>query len=109
MSVLIYVQDLSQLEANCGREYAAGIRGNCDTQVFYRPTETSTAKYVTDRAGKTSIPYLNVVTDGWGEVKSESQVWKHHELITVSELMLSLLFRNCAYYLETNWRNMQGS
>lgn len=81
MSVLIYVQDLSQLEANYGRDYAAGIRGNCDTQVFYRPTETSTAKYVTDRAGKTSIPYLNVVTDGWGEVKSESQVWKDRELI----------------------------
>jgi len=87
ISTMIYVQDLSQLEAAYGREHAATIRSNCDTQVYYRPTDNLTAKYVTDRAGKTSIKWLNVTTDGWGNLERQSQTWKDRELITMSEFM----------------------
>jgi type IV secretory pathway TraG/TraD family ATPase VirD4 len=87
MSALIYVQDLSQLEAAYGREHAATIRSNCDTQVYYRPNDTLTARYVSERAGKTSVAWLDVTTDGWGNLERQSRTWKDRELITVSELM----------------------
>lgn len=87
ISTLIYVQDLAQLEAAYGREHAATIRSNCDTQVYYRPTDNFTAKYVTDRAGKTSVKWLDVTTDGWGNLERQSETWKDRELITVSEFM----------------------
>jgi type IV secretory pathway TraG/TraD family ATPase VirD4 len=87
MSALIYVQDLSQLEAAYGREHATTIRSNCDTQVYYRPNDTLTARYVSERAGKTSVAWLDVTTDGWGNLERQSRTWKDRELITVSELM----------------------
>ena len=87
MSALIYVQDLSQLEAAYGREHATTIRSNCDTQVYYRPNDTLTARYVSERAGKTSVAWLDVTTDGWGNLERQSRTWRDRELITVSELM----------------------
>lgn len=89
MSALIYLQDLSQLEAAYSREHATTIRSNCDTQVYYRPTDNLTAKYVTDRAGKTSVRWLNVAStvSETHTSATASWTWKDRELITVSELM----------------------
>lgn len=89
ISALIYVQDLAQLDAAYGREQAATIRSNCDTQVYYRPTDTLTAKYVADRAGKTSVKWLNTsnTVSETNSSETASWTWKDRELISVSEFM----------------------
>jgi len=89
MSALIYVQDLAQLEATYGRANATTIRGNCDTQVFYRPNDPLTARYVTERAGKTSVKWLNTSTsvNSYGTTESASWTWRDRDLITPSEFM----------------------
>ena len=89
ISALIYVQDLAQLETAYGREQAATIRSNCDTQVYYRPTDNLTAKYVADRAGKTSVKWLNTsnTVSEMNSSETASWTWKDRELISVSEFM----------------------
>lgn len=89
ISALIYVQDLAQLDVAYGREQAATIRSNCDTQVYYRPTDNLTAKVVADRAGKTSVKWLNTsnTVSETNSSETTSWTWKDRELISVSEFM----------------------
>lgn len=55
MTAMIYVQDLPQFESIYGKAAAATIRGNCHTQVFYRPLEHVTASYISDLLGKRAV------------------------------------------------------
>jgi type IV secretory pathway TraG/TraD family ATPase VirD4 len=51
MSAAIYVQDLDQLESAYGRAGAQTIRSNCHTQIYYRPTDYSTASHISRTCG----------------------------------------------------------
>ncbi len=55
MSAMVFVQALSQLEHSYERDGAATIRGNCHTQVFFRPEELKTAEYISERCGNTTL------------------------------------------------------
>src|SRR5215204_3465651 len=84
MSALIYVQDLAQLEAAYGRSEAQVIRGNCHTQVYYRPTDYDTAAHVSRRCGQTSVRDVHV-SGTFGENRSYGQ--RARELVTPDEVM----------------------
>jgi len=84
MSALIYVQDLAQLEAAYGRSEAQVIRGNCHTQLYYRPTDYDTAAHVSRRCGQTSVRDVHV-SGTFGENRSYGQ--RARELVTPDEVM----------------------
>jgi type IV secretion system protein VirD4 len=50
----ISVQSLSQLEAVYGRARATVLRENMESQIYYRPADLQTAKYLEDRLGMRS-------------------------------------------------------
>jgi type IV secretion system protein VirD4 len=81
MSALVYVQDLSQLESAYGRQQAQTIRGNCHTQVYYRPTEHDTAERVSRMTGKKSVQDIRVSSGG-----QHSEGLRERELITPDEV-----------------------
>jgi type IV secretion system protein VirD4 len=84
MSALIYVQDLAQLEAAYGRYEAQVIRGNCHTQLYYRPTDYDTAAPVSRRCGQMSVRDVHV-SGTFGEKRSYGQ--RARELVTPDEVM----------------------
>jgi type IV secretion system protein VirD4 len=55
MTAMVFIQALSQLEHSYEKDGAATIRGNCHTQVFYRPEELKTAEYISERCGNTTL------------------------------------------------------
>ncbi len=81
MSALVYVQDLSQLESAYGRQQAQTIRGNCHTQLYYRPTEHDTAERISRMTGKTSVRDIRVSSGG-----QHSEGLRERELITPDEV-----------------------
>jgi type IV secretion system protein VirD4 len=81
MSAMIYVQDLGQLVASYGREKAQTIRGNCHTQVYYRPTDYDTAAFVSRLSGKTSVQDVRVSSSG-----EHSMGVRERELVTPDEV-----------------------
>ena len=50
----ISVQSLSQLETVYGRSRADTLRNNMESQIYYRPADLQTAKYLEDRLGTRS-------------------------------------------------------
>lgn len=50
----ISVQSLSQLETVYGRSRATILRDNMESQIYYRPADLATAKYLEDRLGTRS-------------------------------------------------------
>ena len=54
ISLWLAVQSLSQLESVYGRARAQVLRDNMDSQLFYRPTDIQTAKYLEERIGNVS-------------------------------------------------------
>ena len=50
----ISVQSLSQLETVYGKSRADTLRNNMETQIYYRPADLQTAKYLEDRLGTRS-------------------------------------------------------
>ncbi|MDP9477822.1 MAG: type IV secretory system conjugative DNA transfer family protein, partial [Actinomycetota bacterium] len=81
MSALVYVQDLSQLESAYGRQQAQTVRGNCHTQVYYRPTEHDTAERISRMTGKKSVRDIRVSSGG-----QHSEGLRERELITADEV-----------------------
>ena len=82
----IAIQSLSQLEAVYGKEKAQIMRDNVETQVYYRPQDLLTAKYLEDRAGmKSGFAKSSTVRDG--PVHSEGQAERPVALITAQEVM----------------------
>lgn len=51
ISMWIAVQSLSQLEAVYGKARAQVLRDNMESQIYYRPADLTTAKYLEDRLG----------------------------------------------------------
>jgi type IV secretory pathway TraG/TraD family ATPase VirD4 len=54
MYIWLAVQSLSQLEVVYGKERAQVLRDNMESQVYYRPTDLQTAKYLEERCGRQS-------------------------------------------------------
>ncbi len=54
ISIWLAVQSLSQLEVVYGKARAQVLRDNMESQLYYRPTDVATAKYVEERCGRTS-------------------------------------------------------
>lgn len=67
MSVLLYVQSLSQLHAAYGEAGSTTIRDNARSQIFYRPTDQATAEFISRRCGQTLVPTTSthVAAGGW--------------------------------------------
>jgi type IV secretion system protein VirD4 len=84
MSALVYVQDLGQLEAAYGRARAQAIRGNCHTQVFYRPTDHDTAEFLSKRMGSTTVEDVRESYKGLERSLSVGQL--RRELLTPDEV-----------------------
>jgi len=72
ISLWMAIQSLSQLEAVYGKARAQILRDNMDSQLFYRPTDIQTAKYLEDRLGSVSA-YAKSQTLYHGDETSEGR------------------------------------
>jgi type IV secretion system protein VirD4 len=52
--IWLAVQSLSQLEVVYGKPRALVLRDNMESQIYYRPTDLATARYLEERCGKQS-------------------------------------------------------
>jgi type IV secretion system protein VirD4 len=66
------VQSLSQLEVVYGKARAQVLRDNMESQLFYRPTDVATARYVEERCGRQSA-YAHQTTEQQGGHTSEGR------------------------------------
>ncbi len=65
ISLWIAIQSLSQLEAVYGKARSQVLRDNMDSQVYYRPTDLSTAQYLEDRLGsKSAYAHSHTLREG---------------------------------------------
>jgi len=62
ISLWLAVQSLSQLEVVYGKARAQVLRDNMESQLYYRPTDVTTARYVEERCGRQSA-YAHQTTD----------------------------------------------
>jgi type IV secretion system protein VirD4 len=94
ISIWLAVQSLSQLEVVYGKARAQVLRDNMESQLYYRPTDIATARYVEERCGRRSAyaHHSNAQQGGHtSEGKSEQAVpllsahdflrFKDHEVI----------------------------
>ncbi len=86
ISLWIAVQDLSQLEEIYGRHKAKTLRNNCDTQIYYRPNDLDTAKYLEERLGRKS-DYAQSKTSRDGKETSQGQSEQGVPLLTARNIM----------------------
>jgi type IV secretion system protein VirD4 len=70
VSLWLAIQSLEQLSAVYGRDRANILRGNMETQLFYRPNDLATARYLEERLGPVSA-YARSETLHEGEQTSE--------------------------------------
>ena len=93
ISIWLAVQSLSQLEVVYGKARAQVLRDNMESQLYYRPTDVTTARYIEDRLGRQSA-YAHHTTeqkDHTSEGRSEQAIpllsaqdfmqYKDHEVI----------------------------
>ena len=62
ISIWLAVQSLSQLEVVYGRARAQVLRDNMESQLYYRPADVATARYVEERCGRQSA-YAHTTTE----------------------------------------------
>jgi type IV secretion system protein VirD4 len=99
VSLMIYVQSLSQLEGDpetgtgYGRSGAETIIGNCQTKLFYRPEDLRTAQYLERSLGKMSFDDWSSSSSvssspegGDSQTSGVSVRSSNRELVTVDEL-----------------------
>lgn len=86
ISIWLVIQSLSQLSAVYGHDRAKILLSNMDTQLFYRPNDLDTAKYLEERLGSVSA-YAHSKTLHSGEEKSEGRSERPRPLLTTQEIM----------------------
>lgn len=65
ISLWMAVQSLSQLETVYGKARAQVLRDNMESQIYYRPADLTTAKYLEDRLGlRSAYAHSATVRDG---------------------------------------------
>lgn len=85
ITLWVAMQSLSQLETVYGRARAQVLRDNMESQLYYRPADLMTAKYLEDRLGLRSA-YAHSATSRDGEETSEGQTERAIPLLTSQEI-----------------------
>ena len=79
------VQSLSQLEVVYGKARAQVLRDNMESQLYYRPTDVATARYVEERCGRQSA-YAHHTTEQLTEAQCRDRGHRHsHARALVSD------------------------
>ncbi len=86
ITLWIAIQSLSQLEAVYGKAHAQILRDNMESQLYYRPTDLATAKYLEDRLGSKSA-YAHSITSREGEETSQGQTERPIPLLAAQEIL----------------------
>jgi type IV secretion system protein VirD4 len=86
ISLWIAVQSLSQLETVYGKARSLVLRDNMESQIYYRPTDLATAKYLEERLG-THSAYARSTTSREGTETSEGLSERGIPLLTAQELL----------------------
>lgn len=85
ISMALFVQSLSQLETIYGRARAQTLKDNCDTQLYYPPTDLTTAKHLEDALGSQS-GFAHSITAKEGSEESVGQSERPIPLLTAQEI-----------------------
>ena len=72
INIWLAVQSLSQLEVVYGKARAQVLRDNMESQLYYRPTDVATARYVEERCGRRSA-YAHHTSEQQGGHTSEGR------------------------------------
>lgn len=86
ISIWLAVQSLSQLEVVYGRARAQVLRDNMESQLYYRPTDIATARYVEERCGRQSA-YARHTTEQQGGRSSEGHAEQAVPLLSAQDFM----------------------
>jgi type IV secretion system protein VirD4 len=86
ISIWLVIQSLSQLSSVYGQTHAKVLLSNMDTQLFYRPNDLDTAKYLEERLGNFSA-YAHSQTLHGGEEKSEGLSERPRPLLSIQEIL----------------------
>src|SRR2546426_11590877 len=82
----VAIQSLSQLEAVYGKARAQVLRDNMESQIYYRPTDLATARYLEERLGTYSA-YAHSTTAREGAETSEGLSERPIPLLTAQEIL----------------------
>src|SRR5205085_7595467 len=85
ITIEMFVQSLSQLETIYGRARAQTLKDNMDTQLYYPPTDLTTAKHLEDSLGSQSA-YARSTTSREGAETSEGLAERPIPLLTAQEI-----------------------
>jgi type IV secretory pathway TraG/TraD family ATPase VirD4 len=86
ISLWLAIQSLSQLEAVYGKVRAQILRDNMESQLYYRPTDLATAKYLEERLGSQSA-YAHSTTLREGEETSQGLAERPVPLLAAQEIL----------------------
>jgi type IV secretory pathway TraG/TraD family ATPase VirD4 len=86
ITLWVSIQSLSQLDVEYGRARAKVLRDNMETQVFYRPSDYDTARYLEERLGRRSM-YARSATEREGVKVSQGFSEQGIPLMTAQEIM----------------------
>ncbi len=86
ISLWVAVQSLSQLETVYGKARSLVLRDNMESQIYYRPTDLATARYLEERLG-THSAYARSTTSREGTEPSEGLSERGIPLLTAQELL----------------------
>ena len=85
ISLWVAIQSLSQLETVYGKARAHVLRDNMESQIYYRPADLTTAKYLEDRLGLRSA-YTHSATSRDGEETSIGETERAIPLLSAQEI-----------------------
>lgn len=86
ISLFVSIQSIAQLEAVYGKARAQVLRDNMETQLYYRPSDLATAKYLEERLGDRS-GYAHSTTEREGTETSEGHTERAIPLLTAQEIL----------------------
>jgi type IV secretion system protein VirD4 len=86
ISLWVAIQSLSQLEAVYGKARAQVLRDNMETQIYYRPTDLTTANYLEERLGERSA-YAHSTTEREGTETSQGHAERAIPLLSSQEIL----------------------
>lgn len=86
ITLWLAIQSLSQLEAVYGKARAQVLKDNMESQIYYRPTDLATAKYLENRLGEKS-GYARSETIRTGAETAQGKSEQGIPLMTAQEIM----------------------
>jgi type IV secretion system protein VirD4 len=86
LTLWIAVQSLSQLEVVYGKARAQVLRDNMESQLYYRPTDVATARYVEERCGRQSA-YAHTTTEQQGGRTSQGRSEQAIPLLSAQDFL----------------------